>query len=134
MTGTNCPFRAAEGGEGGIVFEEYLWRRVDALGGSPQQTRELFRRVWAFVQEYDHLRDELRNHGQHEEPSISQYADRWRMSERSAYRAFEEFARVMPELGPEPSAVCEELWTGISRQVPAGRLMALASVRVCAVD
>lgn len=130
MNGARCPFRAAEREEDGMEFEHYLWDRIQALGGSSQQSRELFRRIWAFVQEYDHLRDELRDDGLVEEPSIAQYAQRWRMSERSAYRAFQEFARVMPELGPAPGTACEELWRGISRQAPPGRLMALANVRV----
>lgn len=130
MAVTSCPFRAVGPDENGIEFEHYLWDRIQLLGASAQQSRELFRRVWAFVQEYDHLRDELRDRGQHEEPSVSEYAERWRMSERSAYRAFEEFALVMPELGTAPGPACDELWNGISRQAPAGHLMALADVRV----
>jgi hypothetical protein len=130
MSTAVCPFRAAEGNQDGTQFEDYLWGRVDRVARSPQQRRELFRRIWAFIQEYDRLRDESRDQGRRGEPSVSEYALRWRMSERSAYRAFQEFALVMPELGPAPAALCDELANGISRQGAGSRLMALADVRV----
>jgi hypothetical protein len=107
MPATTCPVRAADRDEDGIGFEEFLRDRIDRLGGSPQQSRELLRRVWAFIQEYDHLRDELRDRGQREVPSVPQYAERWRMGERTAYRAFSEFALVMPDLGDAPGELCD---------------------------
>lgn len=85
-----------------------------------------------FIQKYDHLRDDLHKSDQIEEPSVRQYAERWRMSERSAYRAFEEFAMVFRELADAPGVLCNELWEGIGRQAPSGRLMAMAAVRVTA--
>jgi hypothetical protein len=129
MSAIDCPFRAVQDRERGIEFEIYLSQRVQSLGLTPQRSRELTRRLWAFIQEYDHLRDELFERGGGE-PTPAQYAERWRMPERSGYRAFDEFSYVFPEIADSPGLLCDELWTGIKHQQPASHMMPLASVLV----
>lgn len=129
MNISDCPFRAVLDREPGIEFETYLGLRVESLGLTPRRSRELTRRLWAFIQEYDHLRDELFARGQGE-PTPAQFAERWRMPERSAYRAFDEFGDVFPEIAENPGLLCDELWTGIKHQQPASHMMPLASVLV----
>ena len=59
-----------------------------------------------------------------------EYAKRWRMTERSAYRALEEFVTVFPEPGERPEAICEELWDGVGKQAGPSSLMRVLSVKV----
>jgi hypothetical protein len=64
------------------------------------------------------------------EPSVAQFAERWRMSERSAYRAADEFGSIFPEIAEAPGQLCDELWTCIKHQQPASHMMPLAAVKV----
>ncbi len=130
MLTTDCPFRAVDDGEDGIPFEEYLYARAGMVATGPHGPRELYQRVLIFIQQYDHLRDDRSFRGERGEPSMVEYAKRWRMTERSAYRALQEFATVFPELGEHPEAICEELWDGVSKQGGPSTLMRVLSVKV----
>jgi hypothetical protein len=130
MLTTDCSFRAVDDGEVGIPFEEYLYARAGMVATGPQGPRELYQRVLIFIQQYDHLRDDRSFHGESGEPSMVEYAQRWRMTERSAYRALQEFVTVFPELGEHPEAICEELWNGIRKQAGPSSLMRVLSVKV----
>ena len=115
----DCPFRAVDDGEDGIPFEEYLYARAGMVATGPQGPRELYQRVLIFIQQYDHLRDDRSFRGERGEASMVEYAQRWRMTERSAYRALQEFATVFPELGEHPGLV--ELAGEVERRLPAHR-------------
>lgn len=122
------PFRAVARGEDGTEFVDYLYERATAVTDTPTQARVLAQRAWIFVQQYDHLRDERSEPG---EPTVEQYAERWRMPIRTAHRAFAEFDALFPG-ERDAGRVCRELWDGIGRQAPGGTLMAVGAVRVAA--
>lgn len=124
------PFRAVNHGEDGTEFVDYLYERATAVTDTPTQARALAQRAWIFVQQYDHLRDDLHQSGDLAEPTVDQYAERWRMPVRNAYREFAEFDRLFPG-ERDPGRVCAELWEGIRRQAGrGGMLMAVRAVKV----
>jgi hypothetical protein len=125
---TEVPFRAVGQGEDAVKFDEYLGQRVMAQNLTETQTRALFRRMLAFIQEYDHLQDEKRAEGQREPPTPEEYATRWNEPARSVARTWQEFRTIFS--GADPSLVCDELWAGISRQAPNGQIMRLLGVKV----
>lgn len=126
------PFEAAAGRARGSEFVDYLYDRCLRLTDTPTQARALARRLWSFLQEYDRLRDELLQANELREPTVEEYATRWRMPIRTANHAFMEFAAVFPT-EQDPGRISEELWKGIGIQADKSRfggLMALGSVRV----
>lgn len=124
-------FRAVGRDEVGTEFVDYLYERATAVTDTPTQARALAQRAWVHVQQFDHLRDERRDAGTFDEPTVEQYAERWRMSVRSAHRAYAEFLALFPG-ERDAGRACQELWDGIGRQAPGGRLMAVGAVKVAA--
>lgn len=123
-------FRAVKRGEDGTEFVDYLYERATAVADTPTQARNLAQRVWIFLEQYDHLRDDLHASGELDEPTVEQYAERWRMPLRNAYREFADFGRLFPG-ERDPGRVCAELWEGISRQAGrSGMLMEVRAVKV----
>jgi hypothetical protein len=130
MASASLPFRAADRGEDGTEFVDYLYQLAAAVAGSPTTARALAQRAWVFVQQLDYLRDELVDGGAAAPaaPSIDQYAERWRMPYRTAARAFAEFDSLFPHV--EPWRVCAELWEGVGRQAPPRSFMQVGRVKV----
>ena len=128
---TPLPFEAVSGPTRGQEFVDFLYDRCLGLTDTPTQARALARRLWAFLQEYDHLRDELQ---ESREPTVEEYAERWRMPLRTANHAFAEFFSVFPS-EQDPGRIAAELWKGIGLQgnKPFSGLLALGSVRVVPV-
>lgn len=124
-------FRAVDRAEDGTEFVDYLYERATAVADTPTQARSLAQRAWIFLQQYDHMRDRMHADGDACEPTVEQYAERWRMPIRTAHRAFAEFDSLFPGEA-DAGRVCRELWDGIGRQAPPRRLMALAAVKVVA--
>jgi hypothetical protein len=119
------PFEASPDRKRGDEFVDYLYDRCLGLTDTPTQARALSRRLWAFLQEWGRLNDEL-----HREPTVEEYAKRWRMPLRSANHAFAEFFGAFPT-EQDPGRISKELWKGIGLQGNGG-IMALGSVRVVA--
>lgn len=125
-------FRAVARDEDGTEFVDYLYERATAVTDTPTQARALAERVWLFLEHYDHLRDDLHQSGEVGEPTVEQYAERWRRPVRNAYREFADFGRLFPG-ERDPGRVCAELWNGIGRQAGrAGMLMEVRAVKVTA--
>jgi hypothetical protein len=97
------PLRLASEAEPGAPFIGWLDRR---LKGS----RVRRQRLEAFIQEWDHLRDEM--HDQElREPTVEDYAERWGVAISSAYRLLDEFRQAT--MIDNPGALCELLWSGM---------------------
>jgi hypothetical protein len=118
--------RAVGRDEDGEEFVDFLYRRAKAATETDRQARALRDRLWVFIQQYDHLRDDL----QGEPVTIERYAERWDEPVRSAFRAFSEFASVFP--GDDAAGqMCAELWNGIGRQAgKRGQMMPFSAVKV----
>lgn len=125
------PFRAAGRDEDGIEFVDYLYERAAVVAETPTQARTLAKLAWIFLEQYDHLRDDRHAAGEFGEPTVEQYAERWATPVRTAYREFVEFRRLFPG-ERDPGRVCAELWEGVERQAPRGKLMAVRAVKVVA--
>lgn len=114
----SLPIRLAEPNEEGILFRDWLARRT-------RGDRRATERQLAFVQQWDHLRDEA--------PSTvnpAAYAARWRVSQATAYRLLEEFRTVFPSEA-DPGRLLDLLWDGLSpKYLGHGRLGALIDVKV----
>lgn len=106
------PIRLAVDGEGGVEFIDWLDER---LGGD----RMARQRMVAFIEEWDHLRDELLE-SEGREPTVEDYARRWRVADSSAYRLLAEFRSTTGVA--YPSALCQLLWDGMPRSTP-GRVL-----------
>lgn len=82
--------------------------------------------MWVFLQAYSHMRDDLGGEG----PTVSQYADRWRLPIHTAHRNFAEFNEMFPS-EENGDRVCNESWDGIARQTgPGPTFMAHGAVKV----
>lgn len=97
----DLPIRVAERGEAGTPFRNWLFRRT-------QGDRRATERQLAFLQQWDHLRDDPEVAA-----SAASYADRWAVSPATAYRLLEEFAALFPT-EKNPGRLLELLWTGLS--------------------
>lgn len=100
-------------GEQGTEFIDLLDQRV-----ADRRTRQM---LVAFIQEWDHLRDELER-----EPTVVDYAQRWRTPESTVFRWLAEFRRVFDTEG-HPGEVSQVLWDAMPR---TGELRPLLSARV----
>jgi hypothetical protein len=119
---SQLPFRPARPREGAQPFVDFLDERC----GRDRRLRE---RLLVFLQQWDHLADEIGD-----EPSAEAYAARWRVSVPSTYRILDEFRRVFPT-ERNPARVLEVLWQGLGP--PYWRtddLGSLLDVRVVATD
>jgi hypothetical protein len=115
---SQMPFRPALPDEPGTAFIDFL----DARCGGDRRLRE---RVLAFLQQWDHLADELPD-----EPNAEAYAERWNVSVPSTYRILDEFRRVFPS-ERSPKRVLELLWRGLGSPYWIGPdLGGLTAVRV----
>jgi hypothetical protein len=113
-----------------LEFIDYLRERAANATDTPTQARTLAERMWVFIQQYDHLRDDLQAMGRTDEPSVEDYAERWGMPIRSAHRAYAEFTALFPS-EQNAGRLCDELWDGIGRQAGrTGRLMPVGAVVV----
>ncbi len=119
---TQGPFRPALPREEAQEFVDYL----DARCGGDRRLRE---RLLVFLQQWDHLADELG-----EEPSAEAYAARWHVSLPSTYRMLDEFRRVFPT-ERSPARVLATLWEGLEPPYwRATELGSLLDVRVVPTD
>lgn len=119
---TTIPFRPALPAEPGQEF-------VDYLDGRCSGDRRLRERLLVFLQQWDHLADDLG-----EAPSADAYADRWHVSVPSTYRLLDEFRRVFPT-ERTPARVLEALWQGLAKPYWRGPdLGSLLEVRVVPND
>lgn len=120
---SQLPVRLPRAGESGVPFIEWLAERLD-------NDRIERQRLGAFIQEWDHLRDEI-HQTEIREPTVEEYAVRWGVAVSSAYRLRAEFRRVVGLEYPGP--LCDLLWDGMAtaRQAPA-RPRWILGVRVVA--
>lgn len=119
---TPPPLRPALPREEGQAFVDYL----DARCGGDRRLRE---RLLVFLQQWDHLADDKAR-----EPSVEEYAERWRVSVPSTYRILDEFRAVFPSEAT-PRRVLDTLWDGMGPPYWRGReLLSLLQVRVVAND
>lgn len=118
------PIRLADGDSGGQPFSAWLLERegnTDAAG-----------RIAAFVQQWDHARDELLDR-EGREPSIEDYAEFWRFRKSAAESEFAEFKGTTGI--SDPKLLCELLWDGMPRlNEKPGELRELLSVEIVASD
>lgn len=112
----SLPIRLARTDEDGLAFIDWLDRRVE-----PTQRRRLI----AFIEEWDHLRDDLGAN-----PTVKQYAERWSVPVPTAYRMLTEFRQAVP--GEDtPDALVSMLWDGMPRwDGTPGRFVPAALMRV----
>lgn len=123
MQTTDVPFRLPAKGERAVPFIDWLEQR---LGGD----RAARQRMTAFIQEWDHLRDEVRDRDLRE-PTIGEYAERWNVPESTAYRWLDEFRQAVGIDYPGP--LCSLLWDGMPRftgREPAPQLQWLLAVEI----
>jgi hypothetical protein len=87
------------------------WLKTDRAG-NPRSRRSLDRMI-AFIQQWDHLRDEMLQQGRGE-PVVRDYQQRWEASPAATYRMLDEFREIF---GPEasPSELCDLLWNGMPK-------------------
>jgi hypothetical protein len=110
MLTEEMPIRLPQNDEEGIEFIDWLNRR---LAGD----RIARQRMVAFIEEWDHLRDEIRDR-EMREPTVEEYARRWNVAESSAYRLLDEFRRVV---GMDyPGRLCQLLWDGMPKWTGRG--------------
>ncbi len=110
MLTEEMPLRLPQDHEEGIEFVDWLNRR---LAGD----RIARQRMVAFIEEWDHLRDEIRDR-EMREPTVEEYATRWNVAESSAYRLLDEFRRVV---GVDyPGRLCQLLWDGMPKWTGRG--------------
>lgn len=120
MAKSELPIRLPNKDEEGTAFIDWLDARVEG-------NRRARQRFEAFIQEWDHLRDELGA-----EPTVSNYSERWGMPESSVFRFLDEFRERLAI--QNPGDLCELLWNGMPKFGPGEEeLVALLSVRVVAV-
>ena len=124
LSASEIPIRLAGESDGGQPFSAWLLERAgneDAAG-----------RIAAFIQQWDHVRDELLDR-EGREPTIADYADFWRFSENTAEAEFAEFRSATGI--SDPKLLCELLWDGMPRlnEAPGG-LKELLSVEVVTQD
>lgn len=101
-----------------MPFRDWLARRT-------RGDRRATERLLAFIQQWDHLRDEAPD-----AVNPAAYAARWRVSPATAYRLVEEFRTVFPSEA-DPARLLDLLWEGLSeRYLGRARLGALVDVRV----
>lgn len=119
---SQAPFRPARPEEAGQEFVDYL----DARCGGDRRLRE---RLLVFLQQWDHLADDLEG-----EPSAEAYAERWHVSVPSTYRMLEQFRRMFPT-ERTPARVLAALWDGLGPPYWRGPdLGSLLEVRVIPND
>ena len=97
------PFRHARHGDEGVPFIDYL----DARTGRNRLVRQ---RQLAFIHEWDYLVDQLGR-----TPTPAEYSDRWRTPRSTVYALLDEFRQLFPGQD-HPTAICEEIWDGVSAQ------------------
>ena len=110
METKGLPVRLPESGEIGVEFISWL----DARLGGDRLARQ---RLVPFIQEWDLLRDEVREREQRE-PTVTEYAQRWGVPESSAYRLLEEYRQVFET--DYPGSLCDLLWDGMPRLTGVG--------------
>jgi hypothetical protein len=100
------------------------WLATDRHGRS--RPKRAVERLVVFIQQWDHLRDELAE-SQGREPVIRDYHGRWGTPIPTVYRMLEEFREVF---GPDadPTELSELLWQGMPRD--RGRSQWLLAVKV----
>jgi hypothetical protein len=92
----NLPIRLAKAGEpGAVTFREYLAIR------SPESSE----RIERFINEWDHAKDDLGRR-----PSLGDVTEYWNRGINEVREDLAEFQKVFP-LEPDPSAVCDLLWS-----------------------
>lgn len=97
------PFAHATRGVEGVPFVDY----VDELCGRDRLKRQ---RQLSFIHEWDYLVDELGR-----KPTAEEYAGRWNTTRSTVYSLLQEFRQLFPGQD-DPTAVCQEIWTGVEAQ------------------
>ena len=120
-------FRAAYRGEPGEGFADHLHRVARERSRSDREGRALAQRIWALVFEVDHQQEDERQQGREAPIGPAQYAARWGVPERTAYRLFRETVELFDA---HPGVVADELWDGVGIQQRDGEMMRLGSVSV----
>src|SRR5262249_42849117 len=95
------PIRLARKGEDGEPFIDWLGAEAKSW---PKRDR-----LTAYIQEWDLLRDEMREREPGAVPSTPEYAQRWGLSIASAHRIAAEFGEVFPS-EEDPGRVVDLLW------------------------
>jgi hypothetical protein len=124
MSKLGLPIRLPGENETGIEFLDWLDQRVAG-------NRLARQRLVAFIEEWDLVRDEVRDK-ENREPTVSDYAQRWRMPESSAYRFLEEYRRIFRT--PYPGDLCDLLWGGMPKWTGSGPIEMLSLMAVKVVD
>jgi hypothetical protein len=110
MVHSELPVRLPEDGEEGVKFIDWLDAR---LGGN----RLARQRLVPFIEEWDLLRDEVRQR-ERREPTVAEYGKRWSVPESTAFRLLEEYRQVFRTDYPGP--LCDLLWNGMPRLTGSG--------------
>jgi len=102
------PLRLAREGEDGVEFITWL---SEHCGGAKPKTD----RLTAFIQAWDHLRDEVRDEDpSRTDPTVEEYAARWNESVPTVYRMQAEFRELFPT-ERTPGRLCDLLWDGMPK-------------------
>jgi hypothetical protein len=112
------PIRLPRKGEEGTPFIHWL----DGRARANRQARE---RMIAFIQQWDHARDDVWNL-KDREMTLEDYAEYWSVPEPTAYRHLAEFRKLTGIKAP--ADLCQLLWDGIPRG--PGEPVPLLKVRV----
>jgi hypothetical protein len=105
MQTKTLPIRLPQRGEKGVPFIDWLERQ---LGGDSAARQ----RMQAFIQEWDHLRDEIQQR-ELRDPTVEEYAERWNVAGSTAYRLLDEFRSATGIDYPGP--LCRLLWDGMPK-------------------
>src|SRR3954453_15966270 len=97
------PIRLPVEDETGIEFISWLDKRLKG-------DRLARQRLVPFIEEWDLLRDEVREREQRE-PTVAEYARRWGVAESSAYRLLEDYRQVFET--DYPGRLWDLLWDGM---------------------
>lgn len=103
----DLPLRLPKPGERGEPFIDWLRRGRD---------KRLVERMTAFIQEWNHLRDDLcQVDSARQDPTVEEFADRWQVPVPTAYRMQAEFRSIFPSEAT-PARLIDLLTDGL----PAG--------------
>lgn len=101
------PIRLPRDGEAGVPFVDLLAARCGDKRGTD--------RMIAFIQEWDHIRDEIRDADPSKpDATVEDFAKRWNTALPTAFRMQAEFRRIFPT-ETTPGRVVDLLWDGMPK-------------------